>query len=337
MGLTLVKADEKADTLADVLVPDKYYNRVKTGIKVVDALFGDVTAGMEGLLLGSCTMVTGVPGAGKTTMMLQLGDSLATHTGRQLLYNANEESKPMIKMAADRIKVRGDFQLSQKHSVDELIAYVQEQGYEILIQDSLQTLADGTLSGQRLLKSVCRKLVRLAHDNDIVVLFVGQVTKGGEMAGPMALKHEVDAHMHLGVDRETGNRVLCMEKNRFGPAMVPYEFSLSAHGLEFRQAERPPEGSVSSGHGTATPPSRQVERRKEVQAFIRERLEAGDLVSGYCFERYGVDCSGGYWRGMCRLVIEQLKREGFEVGECRVDGRLHNFIIKPGGKGIAEA
>lgn len=320
MSLTLVKGDEAANTLASVQVPAKFYNRLKTGNDIIDSLFGGDE--MPGILPGSCVMATGTPGAGKTTFMLQLADSLSITEGRTLLYNANEESQAMVKMAADRIKIKGQFQIAQIHEVDALIRHVLDQGVEVLVQDSLQTLQDGTLSGQRLLKSVCRKLVRLSKDHDVTVFFIGQVTKGGTAAGPMALVHEVDAHMHLGRDKETGNRILCLEKNRFGPAGIPYEFMLSAHGLDFKPADRPAEAAG------AAPVSRQAERKNEVQTLIRQQLEAGNMLSGYCFERLGVDCSGGYWRGMLRLVVEQLKREGRAIGEARVDGRLHNFLEK---------
>ncbi|MBV8068281.1 MAG: AAA family ATPase [Acidobacteriaceae bacterium] len=324
MSLTLVKGDERTELLSSVTVPAKFYNRLKTGNDVVDAMFGGDE--MPGILPGACVMATGTPGAGKTTFMLQLADSLSLKEGRTLLYNANEESKAMVKLAADRIKIKGQFQIKQLHDVNQVIKHVLDEGIEVLVQDSLQTLSDGQLQGQRLLKSVCRKLVRLSKDHDVTVFVIGQVTKGGHAAGPMALVHEVDVHMHLSRDKESGNRILTLEKNRFGPAGVPYEFSLSAHGLDFKVSEAPVEPTQGS---LAVPSmSRQAERKHEVLKLIREKLEAGEMLSGYCFERLGVDCSGGYWRGMLRLVVEQLKREGRAVGEARVDGRLHNFLEK---------
>lgn len=323
MTLTLVKGDEKTELLATVTVPAKFYNRLKTGNDIIDAMFGGDE--MPGVLPGACVMATGTPGAGKTTFMLQLADSLSLHEGRVLLYNANEESKPMVKLAADRIKIKGQFQIKQIHDVNKLVEYVLENGIEVLVQDSLQTLSDGQLSGQRLLKSVCRKLVRLSKDHDVTVFVIGQVTKSGHAAGPMALVHEVDVHMHLSRDKESGNRILTLEKNRFGPAGIPYEFMLSAHGLDFKVSETP---TVAEAAGIVPSESRQVERKKEVMKLIREKLEAGEMLSGYCFERLGVDCSGGYWRGMLRLVCEQMKKEGRNIGELRVDGRLHNFIEK---------
>jgi hypothetical protein len=318
MALSLVKADENVDTLADVEVPAKYYNRLLTGVEAIDVLFGGDK--MPGILPGSCAMGTGVPGAGKTTFMLQLADALEQNAGRRLLYNANEESKAMIKLAADRLGIVQQFQVSQKQEVDDLVRHVLQEGYEVLFQDSLQTLQDGQLYGQRLLKSVCRKLVRLSKDHEVTVVVVGQVTKSGVAAGPMALVHEVDVHLHLDVDPKSGNRTMVMKKNRFGPALMPYEFMLSARGLEFRPA---PEDAAAADQA---PASRQTERRQEVQALVEERLRSGEPLSGYCFERLGLDCSGGYWRGMLRLVVERMKREGMRVGERKVNGRLHYFL-----------
>jgi predicted ATP-dependent serine protease len=323
MTLSLVKGDEKTELLSAVTVPEKFYTRLRTGNDIIDAMFGGDD--MPGVLPGACVMATGTPGAGKTTFMLQLADSLSLHEGRVLLYNANEESKPMVKLAADRIKIKGQFQIKQLHDVNQLVQYVLDEGIEVLVQDSLQTLSDGQLSGQRLLKSVCRKLVRLSKDHDVTVFVIGQVTKSGHAAGPMALVHEVDVHMHLSRDKESGNRILTLEKNRFGPAGIPYEFMLSAHGLDFKPSETLTPGAAAAESAGV---SRQVERKQEVQKLIREKLERGEMLSGYCFERLGVDCSGGYWRGMLRQVVEQMKREGRAVGEARVDGRLHNFLEK---------
>lgn len=319
MMLSLVKADDRSGELADVEVPSKFYNRDKTGIEAVDKIFGGVD--MPGILPGSCTLFTGTPGAGKSTMSLQLSDALQRVAGRKVLYNANEESLAMLKMAADRIGVRGRYKVSQKGQVDALIAHVLETGTEVLVQDSLQTLEDGQLHGFRLLRTVCRKLVRLSKDHDVTVIMIGQVTKGGGFAGPMALAHEVDVHAHLSTDKESGNRVMVLTKNRFGPANEPYEFMLTARGLDFRPVE-----AAEQKQQQEAGMSRQAERRGDVKTVIREKLLAGEMLSGYCFERLGVDCSGGFWRGMLRLVCQEMAKEGFTIMEAKVEGRLHNFL-----------
>jgi predicted ATP-dependent serine protease len=318
--LALVQADTETDKLSEVQVPDKFYTRLLCDIPILDLIFGNKE--MPGILPGSITMVTGVPGGGKTTLMLQLADALNIAAGKRLLYNANEENKAMIKMAADRIRIRGEFSISQRHEVDDLIRYVLEQNVEVLVQDSLQTLSDGQLSGQKLLRSICRKLVRLSKDHDVTVFVVAQVTKGGQAAGPMALVHEVDVHMHIDRNRKTGARSLQMEKNRFGDANVPYEMQLGSSGIEIRAAT---DDEVQEEQEA---PTKTEQRRLEVQTLIRERLLAGDMLSGYDFARFSVDCSGGYWRVQVGLVCELLKQEGYRIGEVRRSGRMHSFVEK---------
>jgi KaiC/GvpD/RAD55 family RecA-like ATPase len=323
MALTLVKGDDELVSLRDIKVPEHFYDRIRTEVEALDLVFGgDKT---PGILRGSCTMVTGVPGAGKSTLMLQLSDWLSTRAELSLLYNANEESREMVKLAADRVGIKGEFKISSKLEVDRLIAYVRSTKTEALVQDSLQTIGDRQLSGQRLLKSVCRKLFRLSKDHGVTVFFVGQVTKSGTAAGPMALVHEVDTHIHLSSDPTGTSRVIAAQKNRFGPSMVPFEFVLSGTGVEFRAVD--PAAVVVA----VQPISRHADKRGEVQRMIRDRLLAGESISGYCFERLNVDCSGGYWRGMLRLAVEQLKREGHSVGEKRIGGRLHSFVDRTEG------
>lgn len=318
MTLTLVNADEKSDMLCDVTVPEKYYDRILTGIQLVDLVFGgDET---PGILPGSATMLTGVPGSGKTTFALQLSDALSRHAGKGLLYNANEESKPMVKLTADRIGIAARFQVAQVHSIDALVKRVLDEGIEVLVQDSLQTLQDGSLTKQNLLASVTRKLVRLSKDHDVTVLVIGQVTKTGQASGPMALLHEVDAHLHIGRDKKTGNRFLNMMKNRFGPADQPLEVALSAHGLDLRRME-----SAEDADGVGQ--NKQAARRDEVKAIIRKLLMDGEFVSGYDFERLGVQCSGGFWRGMLRLTVADMEREGLPMGEAKIGGRTHSFVM----------
>lgn len=316
MKLSLVKADGVSETLADVPVPEKFYNRLSTGIPAIDLVFGGEE--MPGILPGSCTLFTGTPGAGKSTMSLQLADALQRVAGQRVLYNANEESKAMLKMAADRIGIRGQFQVSQKDQVDALIAYVLEAGIQVLIQDSLQTLDDGDLHGFRLWQTVMRKLVRLSKDHDVTVITIGQVTKGGTFAGPQALAHEADVDARLTKDKESGNRILCIEKNRFGPAGIPFEFVLTGHGLDFRAVQQ-------AEQGQAAKPKRE-ERKDAIKAAIQAELVKGELLSAYDYERLGGGCSGGLFRNLLFETCQAMAREGHNIMETKVEGRLHYFL-----------
>lgn len=322
----LVKKDGKVEVLGQVVVPKKFYDRIKLGVQILDEIFGGVD--MPGIMPGSSLLFTGMPGAGKSTMALQLAELLSENSGRSVLYNIGEESKEMMKLCADRLNIKANFCIAQITYTDDLLNYVEKNGVEFLFVDSLQSMKDKDqfghdLWGPKLLKSVTKKLHRFAKDHDVNVIIVGHITKGGGFAGPQEIKHDVDAHAHLKLNTDSGNRIFEMQKNRFGPAMMPYEFALSAHGLDFSAAKPEDTKDPEDGGGS----KKASQRRTDIVKLIKEKILAGEPISGYCFERLNVDCSGGFWRGMLALAVKALKAEGHKVGEKRINGRLHSFLV----------
>ena len=314
MGVSLVP--ENVEVLRDVVVPEKFFKRISLGVQILDEIFGGTE--MPGILAGATFLFTGMPGAGKSTMSLQLADLFQRHSKKNVLYNIGEENKHMIKLRADRIGIRGDFTISHYEDVNALIRFCKQNGVEVVFQDSLQSLRDRDLTGPKLLKSVVKKLTDFAHETDCTTFIVGHITKGGGFAGPQEIKHDVDAHAHLKLNPESGNRIFELQKNRFGPATMPYEFSLSANGLDFQ----PITEAVEAKGGT----SRAADRRDNIKTLIKEKLLQGERISGYCFERFNVDCSGGFWRGMLMKACKELEQDGHKIGEVRIGGRLHNFL-----------
>lgn len=315
--LDLVRHDGKVDILSEIVVPEKYFKRISFGSPILDEMFGGQD--MPGILAGSTFLFTGAPGAGKSTMCLQLADLLQKNSGRSVLYNVGEENKEMVKLRAKRIGVTGNFSISNFVEVEELVEYCKTAGVEVLFQDSLQSLKYGDLEGNAKLKAIAKLIQVLGKDEDVTAIVVGHSVKGGKFAGPQEIKHDLDGHAHLNLNPETGNRIFELEKNRFGPAMIPYEFLLGANGVELKQVE-------VSGDEAGPNVSRQAERRDAVRKLIKERLEMGEKLSGYCFQRLEVDCSGGFWRGQLEQVVNELKCLGHKVGELRLNGRLHFFL-----------
>jgi predicted ATP-dependent serine protease len=312
--ITLFKNDGKVETLRDVVVPQKFFNRMQTGVTALDTIFGGEST--PGILRGTAALFTGMPGAGKSTMALQLADVLKKKTGMRIFYNVGEENKYMVKIAADRIGIEGNFDLGKIEEVDALYSFCLETRVDVLFVDSLQSMHDGDLSGAKLLKSVTKKLISLSKDYDITVIIIGHITKGGGFAGPQELVHDVDAHMHLQLNVESGNRILEMRKNRFGPSLVPYEFALSANGLDFTPLQVDEQGTGG----------KIGQRREQTKALIKEQLLAGEKIGGYCFQRLGVNCSGGFWRGMLKAACDELKADGHVIGEVRIEGKAHSFL-----------
>lgn len=318
----LIAKNNKAEILRDIVVPKKFYNRIDLGIPILNEVFGGQD--MPGILPGTTFLFTGVPGAGKSTMALQLADLFAKNSGRNVLYNVGEENRYMVKMRADRLGLAGNFCINQIEQVDDLLKFCDENGVEVLFQDSLQSLMDGDLEGNARLKSVTKKLQAWKEQSDVTMFIIGHVTKAGMFAGPQEIKHDVDAHAHLRMNAETGNRVFELQKNRFGPAATPYEFSISSSGLDFQELKIQDSDPDAPNQGT----SKAAERRDRIKNLIKEKLLEGERISGYCFERLNVDCSGGFWRGMLAKACQDLKNEGHTIGEIRIDGRAHNFVEK---------
>lgn len=316
--------------LKDIKVPEKYYRRLDLGVPILNEIFG----GQEnpGIFPGGTYMFTGGPGAGKSTMCLQLADLFQSFAGRNTVYNIGEENKYSIKVRAERLgSIKGEFSITQFEEVDHLLKYCRENGVEVLFQDSLQTLRHKDLRGGELLKVVTKKLHAFCKENDVTLILVGHCTKNGKFAGPNEVKHDVDGHIHMKLNPETGNRVFELEKNRHGPALIPYEFVLSSTGLDFHQV------TMTTQEGNDVGVSKAAERRDNIKGLIKEKLVGGEHISGYCYERFGVDCSGGFWRGMLARAVKELRTEGYDIGAIK-DGpsgknREHSFVrAKPGQK-----
>ena len=226
--------------ILDVKVPEALRKRHKSGL-----VYFDDALGGRGFTPSAVTLFTGTPGAGKTTMMLELANSLSGH-GSQVLFNTAEESLYQLKMTVERLRLRHGFVAGQETMVPQLLENcdkLREQEPKkpfFLIVDSLQTLNDGKYGEHSTNSKTTERSLQMITDyckthfcNAIVI---GQVTKNGQMAGANVLKHMVDAMVTLDVERKDddlmGCRVLQTEKNRFGGAGHIFFLSLRSNGFD---------------------------------------------------------------------------------------------------------
>tara|TARA_Y100000310_G_scaffold147196_1_gene146469 strand:- start:1681 stop:2430 length:750 start_codon:yes stop_codon:yes gene_type:complete len=226
--------------ILDIEVPEALRKRVKSGL-----LYFDDALGGRGFTPSAVTLFTGTPGAGKTTMMLELANSLTGH-GAQVLFNTAEESLYQLKMTVERLRLRHGFSAGQETLVPKLLENCDTLRKKspkkpfFLIVDSLQTLNDGKYGEHNTnSKTAERSLLQITDYckvNFCNAVIIGQVTKNGQMAGANVLKHMVDAMMSLDVERKDedlmGCRVLTTEKNRFGGAGHIFFLALRERGFD---------------------------------------------------------------------------------------------------------
>ena len=212
--------------ILDVSVPEALRKRHKSGLEYFDDALGG-----RGFTPSAVTLFTGTPGAGKTTMMLELANSLTGH-GANVLFNTAEESLYQLKMTVERLKLRHGFNAGQETMVPKLLENCDKLRAKnpkkpfFLVIDSLQTLNDGKYGHHNTNSKTAERSLALITDyckqHFCNAIIIGQVTKSGAMAGANVLKHMVDAYITLDVERKDqdlmGCRVLATEKNRFGGA-----------------------------------------------------------------------------------------------------------------------
>lgn len=205
-------------------------SRMDTGI----AEFNRVLGG--GLVRGSLTLISGEPGIGKSTLILQAAANIAATYGK-VLYVSGEESEEQIKMRADRICggiPEGLFILSETN-MENIVLQQEELKPAFLIVDSIQTMysdamdsAPGSVSQVRLCGN---ELMRIGKGMELPILIVAHVTKSGELAGPKIVEHLVDTVLHFTGERSQDLRILRSHKNRFGTTNEIGAFEMGEGGL----------------------------------------------------------------------------------------------------------
>lgn len=238
-----IRGLKKGTNILEVNVPEKLRNKVATGV----AWFDDALGG-QGFTPSTSMMLTGGPGCGKTTMLLQIADAI-TKSGNVALLNTGEESLYQVKLVAERLRLKHGFVCGQDTLVSEVLGHADQlrkanpKKTVFLLQDSLQTLddgkyADGTINGSTTLRS-CEMLTDWAKNTYSVMMFIGQVNKDGEFSGKNQIKHAIDVHGHLYFDADKrsatfGERLFEVQKNRFGCNGKTYILGLDDKGLKER-------------------------------------------------------------------------------------------------------
>ena len=281
--------------------------RFPTGMGELDRVLGG------GAVKGSLVLVGGAPGIGKSTLMLQICDSLCRFA--KVLYVSGEESQRQIKLRAERLRVRGEgLYLLAETSLENLLDAVHELQPDVLIVDSIQTLYHGDVTSApgsvSQVKECTMALMQLAKGEGVTVFVIGHVNKEGSIAGPKVLEHMVDCVLSFEGERQMAYRILRASKNRFGATNEIGVFEMEDGGLS--EVPNPSEallaGRPADAPGTCV--ACVMEGVRPVLAEIQALVVPSSLGNPRRVSN-GFD----YSRTMLLLAVLE-KRGGLLVGNC---------------------
>jgi DNA repair protein RadA/Sms len=188
----------------------------------------------NGIVPGSFSIVTGDPGIGKSTLLLQVCSELAEQY--KVFYFSTEESLSQVKLRFQRLKNQSSKLLfSTQATLEIIVDTCKQEKPDIVIIDSIQNIYSsenfslpGTITQ---LRETAFYLMKLAKDNNIAIIVTGHITKEGQMAGPKILEHIVDAVFYLQKEDKWQTRILRSEKNRFGSINEIGFFQMTNQGM----------------------------------------------------------------------------------------------------------
>ncbi len=206
-------------------------NRLGTGFKELDRVLGG------GLIEGEVVLVSGEPGVGKSTLLLQVALNLSVK--KKILYVCGEESPSQLISRLDRLSVDGgkpeNIFVTNDVIVENIYNLVSEEKFDLVIVDSIQSVTSITSKGYPGSISQVRAsgslLTRLSKVTGIPCVIVGQINKVGDIAGPMILEHIVDCVLYIEGGEFNQYRIIRGMKNRFGSTNEIGVFEMTSAGL----------------------------------------------------------------------------------------------------------
>ena len=306
----------KAEKFSELKLPT--YLRSATGMQELDRVLGG------GLVDSSVVLLSGEPGIGKSTLLLQICSELAK--SRKVLYVSGEESKGQLKLRAERLGIVGDsLYLLTETDLESVLDECEALTPNVIIIDSVQTLSSMRFSSVpgsiTQVRECAMSLINYAKTAGAAVFLVGHVNKEGGISGPKILEHMVDAVLYFEGERTNSYRIIRAIKNRFGSTNEIGVFEMGDKGLveipnpsEVVMAERPKNTSGSCA-GCVMQGTRPI--ISEIQSLVTKTVYAAGkrTADGFDYNR------------MCLLIAVLEKRMGLKFYEndvyLNVAGGIH--------------
>lgn len=206
------------------------YTRITSGISELDRVLGG------GIVLGSMILISGEPGIGKSTLIIQSANSIALNNGI-VLYVSGEESEEQVKLRADRVceNLSDNLLIFPETNIESVLAACGQTKPKFLVIDSIQTMyseeLDNTAGSITQIRACSNLLMKYAKTNNVPIFIVAHVNKSGDLAGPKTIEHMVDCVLNFVGERDRDLRILRSVKNRFGTTEEIGAFSMSSRGM----------------------------------------------------------------------------------------------------------
>ena len=289
----------------EIDIPDKFYNRIVSGRDEIDHMFG--TPYIPGFMPGSAITITGTPGAGKTTLILQVLNMLS-NTGHSVAYASGEESDMQLAYSCRRLGVN-NIDIANINDVDMICEAM--DNYDVMVVDSFQALRSKNVDfGKKQFQQHAQDLlINKAKDSDCVLIFVLHITTSGLSKGGTDIIHAVDVNVRITREGDGDDRIIEVYKNRFGETKSHLAL-MTSKGFDFQGVYTPSEEKSNKSQG---PKESVVDSRKNK---ILEMKEPPHITQERVMEILGVKKHTAY-----NLLLEltkegKLKRFGRGVEAC---------------------
>jgi predicted ATP-dependent serine protease len=275
----------------DVVIPEIYNRRYKTGKEDLDNIFGGC-----GFMPNLTFTLAAAPGTGKTSMLLQILE-LLEHTDKRTAYISGEENVEQLAFASKRLNVES-VPLANMTDIDDICDAIIQNKFDFVVLDSLPAITSRhKMNKKQLNEYITTKLVKTAKQHEIVIGVILHFTKAGTYKGDTLLPHSVDMNIIMTRNKDDYNlRDVDVTKNRFGSAGQAI-FEMTGRGFTFEAVEST-EGEQANGKKVTKP------------ELVKQAIaEGGSTVAEIC-EKSGV--AGAYLTNILRELSNQgaLTKEG---------------------------